>query len=119
VRVVAANFVKIRPFKSACAASGLSGENMRTLCGSVGNAACLVFAAAIVGNFELYALATSLWMYLGSFHGIGTDYIQRTKVMSLVFPECGVVCEYCQCSNVQLVRNRHGRHFVIGVRRVN
>jgi hypothetical protein len=40
-------------------------------------------AAAIVGNFELYALATSLWMYLGIFHGIGTGYSQRTKGVSL------------------------------------
>ena len=58
VRVVAASFVKIRPFNSAFAASGLEGENMRTLCGSAGNGLWLALTFDIVGNFELYRLAT-------------------------------------------------------------
>jgi hypothetical protein len=59
VLVVAASFVKIRPFSSAFAASGSDGEKIKTFCGSVGKPVWVVLAADIVFDFELLGLATS------------------------------------------------------------
>lgn len=74
---VAASFVKILPFNSAFAASGLEGENIRTLCGSADSAVWLVLAEDIVGNFELHRLATFSRLCLAEFTGLHTSYVSK------------------------------------------
>lgn len=94
VRVVAASFVKIRPFNSAFAASGFEGENMRTLCGNAGSA-----VVDIVGNFELYALSAFHALNLAELQQNNIPIIFNISIVSLQPCEmcCGVICLTLTC----------------------